>query len=332
MRVYNIPVFVPHKGCPFDCVFCNQRKITGTTTDVTPNDVENIIEEHLRTLPREDRYVEVAFFGGSLTGIPMKEQSALMAAVAKFGTQINGIRLSTRPDYISEEIMDNLVAHGVTTIELGVQSMDDEVLKASNRGHTAEQVRKAVEIIRKYPVRLGLQMMTGLVGDTREKSIYTAKEIIKLKPEMVRIYPTLTIKDTYLEKLYNKGLYKPQTLEEAVETAKVIMLMFEAANINVIRVGLQATNEISSEGSVVAGPVHSAFRSLVESSIYYDLIKSELDGKSGNITIEVKSSEVSNAVGNKRVNIEKIKQEFGVNLKIRGNKEMNKREVRYIAT
>lgn len=255
-----------------------------------------------------------------------------MAAVAKFGTQINGIRLSTRPDYISEEIMDNLVAHGVTTIELGVQSMDDEVLKASNRGHTAEQVRKAVEIIRKYPVRLGLQMMTGLVGDTREKSIYTAKEIIKLKPEMVRIYPTLTIKDTYLEKLYNKGLYKPQTLEEAVETAKVIMLMFEAANINVIRVGLQATNEISSEGSVVAGPVHSAFRSLVESSIYYDLIKSELDGKSGNITIEVKSSEVSNAVGNKRVNIEKIKQEFGVNLKIRGNKEMNKREVRYIAT
>ena len=332
MRVYNIPVFVPHKGCPFDCVFCNQRKITGTTTDVTPNDVENIIEEHLRTLPREDRYVEVAFFGGSFTGIPMKEQSALMAAVAKFGTQINGIRLSTRPDYISEEIMDNLVAHGVTTIELGVQSMDDEVLKASNRGHTAEQVRKAVEIIRKYPVRLGLQMMTGLVGDTREKSIYTAKEIIKLKPEMVRIYPTLTIKDTYLEKLYNKGLYKPQTLEEAVETAKVIMLMFEAANINVIRVGLQATNEISSEGSVVAGPVHSAFRSLVESSIYYDLIKSELDGKSGNITIEVKSSEVSNAVGNKRANIEKIKQEFGVNLKIRGNKEMNKREVRYIAT
>lgn len=332
MRVYNIPVFVPHKGCPFDCVFCNQRKITGTTTDVTPNDVENIIEEHLRTLPREDRYVEVAFFGGSFTGIPMKEQSALMAAVAKFGTQINGIRLSTRPDYISEEIMDNLVAHGVTTIELGVQSMDDEVLKASNRGHTAEQVRKAVEIIRKYPVRLGLQMMTGLVGDTREKSIYTAKEIIKLKPEMVRIYPTLTIKDTYLEKLYNKGLYKPQTLEEAVETAKVIMLMFEAANINVIRVGLQATNEISSEGSVVAGPVHSAFRSLVESSIYYDLIKSELDGKSGNITIEVKSSEVSNAVGNKRANIEKIKQEFGINLKIRGNKEMNKREVRYIAT
>ena len=332
MRTYNIPVFVPHKGCPFDCVFCNQRKITGTTTDVTPSDVENIIEEHLKTLPREDRYVEVAFFGGSFTGIPISEQSALMSAVAKFGTQIDGIRLSTRPDYISEEIMDNLVAHGVTTIELGVQSMDNEVLKASNRGHTAEQVCNAVEIIRKYPVRLGLQMMTGLVGDTREKSIYTAKEIIKLRPEMVRIYPTLTIKDTYLEKLYNKGLYKPQTLEEAVETAKIIMQMFENEGINVIRVGLQATNEISSEGSVVAGPVHSAFRALVESSIYYDLIKSEIAGKSGDVTVEVKDSEVSNAVGNKRANIEKIKQEFGINLKIRGNKEMNKREVRYIAT
>ena len=332
MRVYNIPVFVPHKGCPFDCVFCNQRKITGTTTDVTPNDVQNIIEEHLKTLPKEDRYVEVAFFGGSFTGIPIDEQSALMEAVAKFGAEIDGIRLSTRPDYINEEIMNNLVAHGVTTIELGVQSMDDEVLRASNRGHTSEQVRKAVEIIRKYPVRLGLQMMTGLVGDTREKSIYTAKEIIKLKPEMVRIYPTLTIKDTYLEKLYNKGLYTPQTLEEAVETAKIIMLMFEESNINVIRVGLQATNEISSEGSVVAGPVHSAFRALVESSIYYDLIKSTIAGKSGNVTIEVKDSEVSNAVGNKRANIEKIKQEFGIKLKIRGNKEMNKREVRYIAT
>ena len=149
---------------------------------------------------------------------------------------------------------------------------------------------------------------------------------------MVRIYPTLTIKDTYLEKLYNKGLYKPQTLEEAVETAKIIMQMFENEGINVIRVGLQATNEISSEGSVVAGPVHSAFRALVESSIYYDLIKSEIAGKSGDVTVEVNSSEVSNAVGNKRANIEKIKQEFGINLKIRGNKEMNKREVRYIAT
>lgn len=332
MRTYNIPVFVPHRGCPFDCVFCNQRKITGSTTDVTPKDVENIIKEHLKTLPKTDRQIEVAFFGGSFTGIPIDEQSALMAAAAKFFPQINGIRLSTRPDYITDEIMQNLLKHGVTTIELGVQSMDDEVLSASNRGHTSDTVRRAVAIIKKYPVKLGLQMMTGLVGDTREKSIYTAEQIIKLKPDMVRIYPTLTIKDTYLEKLYLSGKYKPQTLEEAVETAKIIMLMFEKEKINVIRVGLQATEEISEEGSVVAGPVHSAFRALVESSIYYDLLKATLKGKNGSAIVEVKDSEISNAVGNKKENIKKIKSELGIDLKIKGNHEMNKREVRYIAT
>ncbi len=332
MRTYNIPVFVPHKGCPFDCVFCNQRKITGSTTEVTPKDVENIIKEHLKTLPKTDRQIEVAFFGGSFTGIPIDEQSALMAAAAKFFPQINGIRLSTRPDYITDEIMQNLLKHGVTTIELGVQSMDDEVLSASNRGHTSDTVRRAVEIIKKYPVKLGLQMMTGLVGDTREKSIYTAEQIIKLKPDMVRIYPTLIIKDTYLEKLYLSGKYKPQTLEEAVETAKIIMLMFEKENINVIRVGLQATEEISEEGSVVAGPVHSAFRALVEGSIYYDILKTALAEKSGGAVMEVKDSELSNAVGNKKENIKKIKSELGIDLKIRGNHEMNKREVRYIAT
>lgn len=331
MKIYNIPIFVPHKGCPFDCVFCNQRRITGATTDVTPHDVERIIEEHLKTLPNTDRYVEVAFFGGSFTGIPIHEQSALMAAALQFGDKIDGIRLSTRPDYINDEIMQNLVKHRVTTIELGVQSLDDEVLKKSNRGHTSKQVRDAVEIIRKYPVRLGLQMMTGLVGDTREKSIYTAREIISLKPEMVRIYPTLTIKDTYLEKMYNRGEYIPQTLEEAIQTAKEIMLMFEKENIAVIRVGLQSTDQICEEGAVVAGPVHSAFRALVESSIYYDLIKEELKGKSGDVCIEVKSSEVSNAVGNKRENIKKAKEELGIALTIKGNENMNKREVRFCA-
>lgn len=331
MKIYNIPIFVPHRGCPFDCVFCNQRRITGVGTDVTPDDVRRIISEHLKTLPKEDRFVEIAFFGGSFTGIPIEEQSALLAAAAEFKEETDGIRLSTRPDYISREILDNLMKYGVTTIELGVQSMDDEVLKKSNRGHTSECVRNAVKLIREYPIRLGLQMMTGLVGDTREKSIYTAKEIIALSPEMVRIYPTLTIKDTYLEKMYQRGEYKPQTLEEAVETAKEIMLMFEKANISVIRVGLQATSEISEEGSVVAGPVHSAFRALVESSIYYDIIKAELKGKSGEITVEVKDSEVSNAVGNKRANINKIKQETGINLHIKGNKNMNKREVKCIA-
>lgn len=331
MKNYNIPIFVPHRGCPFDCVFCNQRKITGITSEVTPDDVRRIIEEHLKTLPHEGAVIEAAFFGGSFTGIPISEQSALLSAAREYDKYIDGIRLSTRPDYIDDTIMENLVRHGVTTVELGVQSMDDEVLRLSNRGHTSEDVRNAVKTIRKYPIRLGLQMMTGLVGDTPKKSINTAKEIIDLKPEMVRIYPTLTIKGTYLEKMYLDGRYIPQTLEEAAELSKTLLLMFEAAGIEVIRVGLQATDEISSEGAVVAGPVHSAFREIVESRIYFDIIKEKLKNISGDAAVEVNPSEISKAVGNKKENIKRIYSELGINLKVRGNPGLKKREVNVVA-
>ncbi|MGN0163001.1 MAG: elongator complex protein 3, partial [Candidatus Ornithomonoglobus sp.] len=205
MRKYNIPIFVPHKGCPFDCVFCNQNRITGhiKVKDVTPDEVTETIEEYLATLPKENRAVETAFFGGSFTGIPMEEQSALMERVQPYieDGRIDGIRLSTRPDYISPEILDNLKRYHVTTIELGVQSMEDSVLKAANRGHTARQVKDAVRLIREYDFDLGLQMMTGLPGDTPQHSIETARQLTPLRPDCVRIYPTLTIKDTYLEKL-----------------------------------------------------------------------------------------------------------------------------------
>ena len=327
MRTYNIPIFVPHRGCPFDCVFCNQRRITGATTDVTPDEVRRIISEALKTLPAKDRYIEAAFFGGSFTGLPIYEQTELLKAAEDFKSELNGIRLSTRPDYITEEILDNLQKHGVTTIELGVQSMDDEVLNASGRGHTSGQVREAVRLIRRYPFRLGLQMMTGLPGDTPKKSLATADAIIKLKPEMVRIYPTLTIKDTYLEKMYKNGTYSPQTLDEAAELCKKLLLKFEANNINVIRLGLQATEEICEEGSVVAGPVHSAFRELVEGRIYYDIIAEKVKGMSGNATVTVNDREISKAVGNGRANIERIKREYNINLKIKGSNKLKKREV-----
>lgn len=329
MRTYNIPIFVPHRGCPYDCVFCNQTRITGSTTDVTPSDVQKIISTALKTLPKENRYVEAAFFGGSFTGIPMDEQSALLEAAEEFHEELNGIRLSTRPDYITTEILDNLQNHGVTTIELGVQSMDEEVLSASNRGHTKEQVTEAVRLIRKYPFTLGLQMMTGLPGDTPEKSLKTADEIIALHPEIVRIYPTLTIKDTYLEKMYADGRYKPESLEEAVELSKKLLLKFEANNIKVIRIGLQATEEICEEGSVVAGPVHSAFRELVEGAIYYDLIEKKLQkfSKKSNVKVFVNDKEISKAVGNKRINVKRIKEKFDINIKIKGNSKLKKREV-----
>lgn len=333
MKKYNIPVFVPHRGCPFDCVFCNQHRITGVGTDVKAEDVTAIIEKYLKTLPQHDAEIEVAFFGGSFTGIPIEEQNALMEAVEPYikSGRIKGIRLSTRPDYINYEILDNLLKHGVTTIELGVQSMDDEVLSAACRGHNSDCVRRAAKMIHEYPFVLGLQMMTGLPGDTPQKSIYTALEIIKLKPSVVRIYPTLTIADTYMEKMYHNGSYRPQTLDEAVDLAKKLLLMFEKENIKVIRLGLQSTSEICENGSVIAGPVHSAFGELVESSIYLDKMMQQIP-KNTSGTVYVNPSEISKAVGNRKRNKEIIKKEKNTIIKIAADKSMQKREVRFVVS
>lgn len=330
---YNIPIFVPHRGCPFDCVFCNQKRITGSVRDVTPKDAANTIREYLKTIPDCDRIVEAAFFGGSFTGIPIDEQNAFLKSAYEFKKNglIDGIRLSTRPDYISEEILDNLQKYGVTTIELGVQSMDNGVLKAANRGHSKEDVIKAVKLIKKYPFTLGLQMMTGLPSDTNEKSLATAEEIVALRPDIVRIYPTLTIKDTYLEKLYLDGKYTPQTLDEAVELAKKLLIIFENNSIRVIRVGLQSTDEISENGSVIAGPVHSSFRELVESSIYYDKISDLLRGEKEtgkNVkNLFVNLRDVSKAIGNKRKNVLKIKEKYGIDIRIIGDERIKRNEV-----
>lgn len=332
MKTYNIPIFVPHRGCPYDCVFCNQKRITGVQTDVTAKDVHRIIGECLKTLPTDNRRVETAFFGGSFTGIPIEEQTSLLSAANEYLKKglIDGIRISTRPDYIDRTILDNLKRFGVTTIELGVQSMNDEVLKLSNRGHTRADVINAVKLIREYSFVLGLQMMTGLPGDTDERSLKTADDIIELKPDIVRIYPTLTIKDTYLEKLYRMGEYTPQTVSEAVELSKQLLLKFEKNNITVIRIGLQSTEEISEGGSVVAGPMHSAFRELVESSIYYDIISDLIDSNAGRADVYVNPSEVSKAVGNKRANIIKFKNERNINVQVLKDKTLKKREVRCV--
>ncbi len=333
MKTYNIPIFVPHRGCPFDCVFCNQNRITGADSGVTAADVKNIIDAHLKTLPKENRRVEAAFFGGSFTGIDKEEQCELLGAAKEYVCRgdIDGIRVSTRPDYIDRDILDNLLKYGVTTIELGVQSMDDEVLKAANRGHTRGDVIKAAKLIKEYPFSLGLQMMTGLPGDTEEKSLSTADEIIALKPDIVRIYPTLTLKDTYLEKMYLNGEYRPQTLEEAVSLVKELLLKFEKNGINVIRAGLQSTEEICENGSVTAGPVHSAFREMAESAIYRDIIYEKLkDTQCAKADIFVNPKEVSKAVGIRRENVIYMKNTLKTDIKIHPDEKLRKREVRCV--
>lgn len=320
MKHYNIPIFVPHEGCPHDCIFCNQRKITGMDTSVTGACAEEIIEEHLKTLPSTDRFIEAAFFGGSFTGISEEKQCELLEAAYKYKSagKIDGIRLSTRPDCISEEVLERLARFGVTTVELGVQSMNEEVLEKSLRGHTAEDVKNAVCLMRRYPFEIGLQMMTGLPGDNFEKSIETAKKIIALKPDFVRIYPTLVLKDTALCRLYETGEYAPQELSEAVGLCKELLKLFKAADIPVIRVALATTDEISPTGSVVAGPFHSAFRELCEGELYYEDICNELE-KAICTEFFVNPAEISRAVGISRRNIIRIKEKYGIDIRIKAD-------------
>lgn len=332
-KEYIIPIFVPHLGCPNDCTFCNQKKISGQTKNVKAKDVKNTIEYYLNNFKDDNKYIEVAFFGGSFTGIDVDKQKELLSVAYEYikNKKIDSIRISTRPDYINKEILKMLKSYGVKTIELGVQSTNDYILNKSKRGHTFEDVKKASKLIRKNGFILGHQMMVGLPESTRQDEINTAKDLIKLKPKIVRIYPVLVIKGTQLEKDYESGEYTPLTVEQAVETAKDLLVLFNKKKINVIRIGLQNTNEItdpnSKESQVVAGPYHPAFRQLVESRLWYDNIANEIKKVNSNVThiqIDVNPSDINNAVGHKRINIKKINDTYNTDLKINPNSKIKK--------
>lgn len=275
-----IPVFIPHKGCPNDCVFCNQKKITAHTRSVTPDDVRAIADSWLTTLenPRPET-LEIAFFGGSFTGIPMEEQSAYLAVAKEYkdAGKIDRIHLSTRPDYIDEEILDNLKAYGVDVIELGVQSFDPDVLRLSGRGHDAGCVYRSSRLIKDYGFTLGIQLMIGLPGDTMEKCIYSAEETVKISPDIARLYPTVIIEDTELFSMYERGEYVPLGLDEAVSRTRAMYEILSEAGINIIRVGLKSSDIIADGSSISGKTFHPAFRQLVEGSIARDKVKSLLE-------------------------------------------------------
>lgn len=322
-KEYIIPIFVPHLGCPNDCTFCNQKKISGQKTNVTEKQVSETIEYFLSNFKDNTKKVEVAFYGGSFTGIPPQTQEELLSAAYEYIKQgkVHSIRISTRPDYINKENLKLLKKYNVQTIELGVQSTNDFILKKCKRGHTFEDVKKASKLIRKNKFILGHQMMVGLPESTQNDEIRTAKDLIKLKPKIVRIYPVLVIKDTKLEQEYLNGEYTPNTLEQAVETSSILLKMFNKKKIDVIRIGLQNTDEICSSenktSQVVAGPYHPAFRQLVESRIFYDKIADKikkLNSKVRNIKVLVNSKCINNFVGHKRENINRIKEIYNVNL------------------
>ncbi|OQB15773.1 MAG: Oxygen-independent coproporphyrinogen-III oxidase 1 [Firmicutes bacterium ADurb.Bin193] len=260
-----IPIFVPHRGCPHRCSFCNQRHITGTHDEATPQTVRDTAEKYLSTMDKERHSVYIAFYGGSFTAVDRDIQDSLLNVALEYKNRglIDGIRLSTRPDCIDSKILQNLREKGVTEIELGVQSMCADVLMQNGRGHTAKDVEISARMIKEYGFTLGLQMMIGLIGDTEEKSIYTARRIAALKPDFVRIYPTLVFKNTDLYDEYIKGSFTPLTLEQAVEISAVIMRVFNENRIKVIRLGLLISGD-EAEQNLVAGPYHPRFRELVE--------------------------------------------------------------------
>lgn len=317
---YIIPIFVPHEGCPHDCVFCNQNSITGITTAVTAETVKNTIDSYLETIKNKDATIEISFYGGTFTAITIDKQKELLsvAKLYKDNELIDYIHLSTRPDYIDCNILLNLKKYSVDIIELGVQSLDDEVLLKSGRGHASEDVYKASRMIKEYGFILGHQIMLGLPGDDIKKDIDTAKKIIEMKPEIARIYPSLVVKDTPMERMYVQNLYRPYSLEEAIHVSKIIYSMFIANNINVIRIGLQPTDEINYGGDLIAGPFHPAFRELVEGSIYCDIILEYLKNYNySDIELHINTKDVSKIYANKKkFFLDMIRQASSKNLRL----------------
>ena len=286
-------------------------KINGRETDVTCSDIKEIIEEHLELLPKNSEK-EVAFFGGTFTGIDKRIQEGYLATVKPYIDRglIDGIRLSTRPDYINEKILDLLLKYGVTTIELGVQSLDDEVLAKSERGYKSNIVEAASTLIKSYGFKLGIQIMPGLPGSSNKTDYETAEKVLKIKPDMVRIYPTLVINNTKLEKMYYNNEYSPMELKEAIIRVLPIMVLFELSDINIIRVGLQPSDDLCEEGVIKAGPFHPAFKETIETEIYGRFLRS-LNLETLDIVTHEKN--VSKIVGMKKKN----KLYFGKNMTIK---------------
>ena len=322
-KQYIIPIFVPHLGCKNDCIFCNQKSISGQKKNVTKEEAKKIIDDYLNSIQGEDSQVEIAFFGGSFTAIEPEKQEELLQVAYEYvkNGKVDSIRISTRPDYINKEILKRLKKYKVKTIELGVQSANDYILKRSNRGHTFKDVKKASKMIRWNGFKLGHQMMVGLPESTRIDEINTAKALAKLKPKMVRIYPVLVVKNTQLEEEYKNGEYQPLSVIQAVEVCKEIVRIFADKKIDVIRVGLQNTDEIcepeNKNSQVVAGPYHPAFRQLVESGMWYDSIVSKikkLNIKVKEVEVSVNPIDINNVIGHKKENIKKLKDTYDVDL------------------
>lgn len=332
----NISIFVPHVGCPHKCAFCDQNAITGRQDIPRGEDVERACAQALGRVD-DPADTEIAFFGGSFTAIPRSYMLELLSAAQGYVGEgkFAGIRISTRPDCIDEEVLDILKSRGVTAIELGAQSMSDKVLAANERGHSAEDVRRASRLIREFGFELGLQMMVGLYRSDEEDEELTVNSILELAPDTARIYPVVILENTRLAELYRGGEYKPFSFDRAVELSADALLRFHRAGIRVIKCGLHASEVV--ERDMAGGFYHPAFRELCEGLIYRRAMEKELAAAKergalsddGRVTFAADPSCISKAVGQKRANKEYFRK-MGIDIKLVGDRSVPVYEVRAV--
>lgn len=319
-----IPIFIPHLGCPNDCIFCNQKKITGKQTLVTADSISMEMKKSLSTV-RADQKIEIAFYGGSFTAIDeclQQEYLSIANGYIEKDQRITDIRISTRPDAIDEATLTRLKKQNVSIIELGVQSLDQEVLAISKRGHDLSCVYRSGQLIRDAGFQLGIQMMIGLPGDTKERVLYTCREIVKIKPDFVRVYPVLVIEDTELNDMMEKGEYQPWTVEEIISVGKKINLMFIHNDITVIRIGLQNSEEIHIGKSVRGGPFHPAMGELILTASYRDFLEDYVitNNIKGQLILQCPKNQISQWIGQNKSSIHFFKRQFEINLCVKEKK------------
>jgi histone acetyltransferase (RNA polymerase elongator complex component) len=315
-KPFIVPIFLPHAGCPHRCVFCDQSSITGVRSKWPRKDIREQIEAFLKFKTARRNKVQIAFFGGNFLGIPATEIKRLLAEAGEYVKtgRVNSIRFSTRPDTIDRQRLDLIKNFPVTTIELGVQSMDERVLSATNRGHSAPVTEKAIQFLKTLNYEVGVQLMVGLPEDTPERLIASAQRVVQLKPDFIRIYPTVVLAGSLLAASYRKGDYVPLSIEEAVSQAKNLYLLFKSENIRVIRMGLQASEDLGNGSTILAGPYHPAFGHLVYSEIFLDMAVAQIESSALNthfITIWAQPSNISKLRGLRNRNIEILKRKFG---------------------
>lgn len=311
-----IPFFIPHAGCTHQCVFCDQRRISGTEAGPDPARVAPTIERY-HSAARPGVPAEVAFYGGTFTALPIERQRAYLEPVQPFiaSGAVRGIRISTRPDAIACDILALLRQHHVTTVEIGAQSLDDAVLRCSGRGHSADDSVRAAAMLREQGFRIGMQLMPGLPADTADTFRQTVRMAVSLGPDIVRLYPALVIQGTPLEARYRSGAYAPLSLQDAITWCAEALDAFEQADIEVIRVGLQSTDTLERPGTVVAGPYHPAFRQLVESSRFLrKMLSAAVPG--ADATFLVNPRDLSSAIGQQKGNLALLREQLGSTTRI----------------